>query len=166
VEAYGHASIQHVITVLYRYNTVRNDFVDLKIMIKKYKDGDCDGFYFTNTTKNVRILVQRKKTGDTYGVIDFVYGDRPSDVIKTHVKENKLSTGDVLLKESINAIVRDMMKTAKINIPPNTQPISVFRNIDSLVEAGTTPEELLTKANRAGHSVSSRLNTYARVKQD
>jgi hypothetical protein len=35
VEAYGHASIQHVITVLYRYNTVRNDFVDLKIMIKK-----------------------------------------------------------------------------------------------------------------------------------
>jgi exopolysaccharide biosynthesis protein len=64
----------------------------------------------------VRILVHRK-TGDTYGVIDFVYGDRPSDVIKTHVKENKLSTGDVLLKESINAIVRDMMKTAKINIP-------------------------------------------------
>jgi hypothetical protein len=54
VEAYGHASIQHVITVLYRYNTVRNDFVDLKIMIKKYRDGDCDGFYFTNTTKNVR----------------------------------------------------------------------------------------------------------------
>jgi hypothetical protein len=43
------------------------------------------------------------------------------------------------LKESINAIVRDMMKTAKINIPPSTQPISVFRNIDSLVEAGTTP---------------------------
>jgi hypothetical protein len=45
------------------------------------------------------------------------YGDRPSDMSKTHVKENKLSTGDVLLKESINAIVRDMMKTAKINIP-------------------------------------------------
>jgi hypothetical protein len=37
-----------------------------------------------------------------------------------HVKENKLSTGDVLLKESINAIVRDMMKTAKINIPQHT----------------------------------------------
>jgi hypothetical protein len=31
VEAYGHASIQHVITVLYRYNTVRNDFVEIMI---------------------------------------------------------------------------------------------------------------------------------------
>jgi hypothetical protein len=103
VEAYGHASIQHVITVLYRYNTVRNDFVDLKIMIKKYRDGDCDGFYFTNTTKNVRILVHRKKTGDTYGVIDLTTAT--ADVIKTYVKENKLH-GRRLLKESINAIVR------------------------------------------------------------
>jgi hypothetical protein len=53
----------------------------------------------------VRILVHRKKTGDTYGVLTS-HGDSPADVIKTYVKENKLSTGDVLLKESINAIVR------------------------------------------------------------
>jgi hypothetical protein len=77
-----------------------------------------------------------------------------------HTLKKINSTGDVLLKESINAIVRDMMKTAKINIPP-TQPISVFRNIDSLGRR-ERPEELLTKVNRAGHSVSSRLNTYAR----
>jgi hypothetical protein len=51
----------------------------------------------------VRILVHRKKTGDTYGSIDS-YGDSPSDV-KTYVKENKLH-GRRLLKESINAIVR------------------------------------------------------------
>jgi hypothetical protein len=75
----------------------------------------------------VRILVQRKKTGDTYGVIDFVYGDRPSDVIKTHVKENKLSTGDVLLKESINAIVR-YDEDGENQHTPNTQPI-VFLEI-------------------------------------
>jgi hypothetical protein len=43
VEAYGHASIQHVITVLYRYNTVRNDFVDLKIMIKNTKTETATG---------------------------------------------------------------------------------------------------------------------------
>jgi hypothetical protein len=65
----------------------------------------------------VRILVQRK-TGDTYGV-DLRLRRQTSDVIKTHVKENKLST-DVLLKESINAIVRDMMKTAKIKHPEHT----------------------------------------------
>jgi hypothetical protein len=87
VEAYGHASIQHVITVLYRYNTVRNDFVDLKIMIKKYKDGDCDGFYFTNTTKNVRILVHRKKTGDTYGVIDSSTATDPAMSLKHTLKK-------------------------------------------------------------------------------
>jgi hypothetical protein len=42
VEAYGHASI-NVITVLYRYNTVRNDFVDLKIMIKNTKTETATG---------------------------------------------------------------------------------------------------------------------------
>jgi hypothetical protein len=31
------------VTVLYRYNTVRNDFVDLKIMIKKYKTETATG---------------------------------------------------------------------------------------------------------------------------
>jgi hypothetical protein len=110
----------------------------------------------------VRILVHRRRQA-TYGVIDFVYGDRPSDVIKTHVKE-KLSTGDVL-RESINAIVRDMMKTVKINITPEHSRL-VFLEVLIVWSRRDDPEELLTKANRAGHSVSSRLNTYARVKQD
>jgi isocitrate dehydrogenase len=56
-------------------------------MIKKYRDGDCDGFYFTNTTKNVRILVHRKKTGDTYGVIDLTYGDSPAMSLKHTLKK-------------------------------------------------------------------------------
>jgi hypothetical protein len=84
---------------------------------------------------------------------------------KTHVKENKLSTGDVLLKESINAIVGDMMKTAKINIP-RTHSRLVFLEISIASSRGNDPRGTTHEANRAGHSVSSRLNTYARVKQD
>jgi hypothetical protein len=62
---------------------------------------------------------------------------QPQQSLKHTLK--KTSTGDVLLKESINAIVRGYDKTAKINIPPS-QPISVFRNIDSLVGGGDDPE--------------------------
>jgi hypothetical protein len=53
----------------------------------------------------VRILVHRKKTGDTYGVIDFVYGDRPAMSLK-HTLKKINSPRATLLKESINAIVR------------------------------------------------------------
>jgi hypothetical protein len=69
---------------------------------------------------------------------------------KTHVKENKLSTGDVLLKESINAIVRDMMKTAKIKHTPNTQPISVLEIsiASSRRERRTTHEPNTTELNK------------------
>jgi hypothetical protein len=80
-----------------------------------------------------------------------------------HTLKKINSTGDVLLKESINAIVRDMMKTAKINIPP-TQPISVFRNIDSLGRR-ERPEELLTKVNRRDTPYPADL-TLTHVKQD
>jgi hypothetical protein len=89
VEAYGHASIQHVITVLYRYNTVRNDFVDLKIMIKKYKDGDCDGSILRTRRRTCESSFTERRQA-THTALLTSYGDRPSDVIKTHVKENKL----------------------------------------------------------------------------
>jgi hypothetical protein len=109
----------------------------------------------------VRILVHRKKTGDTYGSIDS-YGDSPSDV-KTYVKENKLH-GRRLLKESINAIVRGYDENSENK--HTAQHTADFLEILIVSSRRERPEELLTKANRAGHSVSSRLNTYARVKQD
>jgi hypothetical protein len=107
----------YVITVLYRYNTVRNDFVDLKIMIKNIKTETATGSILRTRRRTCESSFNERQA--THTALTFVYGDRPSDVIKTHVKENKLST-DVLLKESINAIVRDMMKTAKIKHPEHT----------------------------------------------
>jgi hypothetical protein len=62
VEAYGHASIQHVITVLYRYNTVRNDFVDLKI-IKIQRRRLRRVLFYEHDEE--RANPQRKKAGDT-----------------------------------------------------------------------------------------------------
>jgi hypothetical protein len=45
VKTFGENSIQHLITVLYRYNAVRNDYVGQRIKMKKYTQGDEDGFY-------------------------------------------------------------------------------------------------------------------------
>jgi hypothetical protein len=58
-ESWRHTTpLSSTYTVLYRYNTVRNDFVDLiKFKIQRRR---LRRVLFTNTTKNVRILNERK----------------------------------------------------------------------------------------------------------
>jgi hypothetical protein len=99
-------SIQHVITVLYRYNPWGTISWILKLWLK-YKDGDCDGFYFTNDEERANPRSPKEDRRHTALLTSSTATD-PAMSLK-HVKENKLSTGDVLLKNPINAIVRDMM---------------------------------------------------------
>jgi hypothetical protein len=47
--------------VLYRYNAVRNDYVGQRIKMKKYTQGDEDGFYIPKTIAGVRIVSNRKE---------------------------------------------------------------------------------------------------------
>jgi hypothetical protein len=95
VEAYGHASIQHVITVLYRYNTVRNDFVDLKIMIKNTKTETATGSILRTRRRTCESSFNERKQATHTALLTSSTATDPAMSLK-HVKENKLSTGDVV----------------------------------------------------------------------
>jgi hypothetical protein len=59
---------------------------------------------FYNTTKNANPRSPKERQA-THTAVLTGYGDSPSDSLK-HTLKKINSTGDVLLKESINAIVR------------------------------------------------------------
>jgi hypothetical protein len=170
VNEFGHGSIQHVITVLYRYNTVRNDYVNRPVYFKKYETGDPYGFYvvFKKLTK-MRFVSSRKKTGYKNGVmdlIDYTYDPRATAVITEFIKTNHIQDGQDLLPKSISGIVKDMMTRVGVVMPPNAKPISIFRNIDSGMGGSIDPKAFAEKAKQSGHSVATKMNIYARVKSD
>lgn len=166
VKEYGENSTEHLITVLYRFNTVRNDYVGLKIIKNKFTEGGADGFYMPSSTAGVRIVSNRKKTGDGYGKIDYTFDKRVSAVIRKYIRIKKIKEGDSLLPNSIHNIVKEMLNKVGIKMPPNAKPVSVFRNIDSGIDENMNPEALVEKAKRSGHSVGTKLNTYGRKKKE
>jgi hypothetical protein len=64
--------------------------------MKKYTQGDEDGFYIPKTIAGVRIVSNRKKTATGYGKIDFIRYN-VSAIIRKFIRENKLKEGDTLL---------------------------------------------------------------------
>jgi hypothetical protein len=97
--AYGHASIHA--SRFFIVITPWNDFVDLKIMIKNTKT-ETGTFYLRTRRRTCESSFNERNIAHIG--IDFVYGDPAMSLKHTLKKIN--STGDVLLKESINAIVR------------------------------------------------------------
>lgn len=166
VEEFGENSTEHLITVLYRFNTVRNDYVGLKIIKRKYTDGGEDGFYIPpSAVAGVRVVSDRKKTGGGYGKIDYTFDKRVSAIIKKYIRSKKIKEGDALLPTSIHGITKKMMDAVGIKMPKNAKPVSVFRNIDSGMDTNISPEALVEKARRSGHSVGTKINTYGRQKK-
>lgn len=163
VAEFGETSIEHLIAVLYRYNTVRNDYVLQKIHNKTFKDGDGDGFYIGKYPSGVRFITNRKKGGDNHGISDYTFDKRVSAIIRSYIRKNNIKEGEPLIPHnSINNIVKNMMDKAGVKMPPNAKAISVFRNIDSGIDKNMDAEALAEKANRSGHSVNTKLYTYGR----
>lgn len=160
VDVFGKISIENLITTLYRYNAIRNDYVKLKIVDNPTQEG----FYLGKSrTSNVRIFKNKpSKAGE--GSIDFTYNKEASNIIREYITINNLKIGDTLLPSSINNIVKNMFSKTGIKHPSTAKPISVFRNIDSVVadinNIDTT--DLVEKAKRSKHSINTRLNIYMR----
>lgn len=165
IEDFGANSIQHLITVLYRYNAVRNDFVKLPITNNKNNE---NGFYVPRTG-NIKVLKNsHKSSGVGHSSIDFTYNKEASAVIRAYIKNNNLKVGDMLLPDSVNDIVVDMLEKVHIKYPPTAKPVSVMRNIDSGVGDWNDIDvsEFVNKASRSKHSVATRLHTYRRIQLD
>lgn len=166
IEIYGKNSIQHLITVLYRYNAVRNDFVKLILTTNKEQEG----FYIPRAkNSNIQIIKNsHKSTGVGHSGIDFIYPKNASTVIRDYININKIKIGDSLLSNSINDIVVDMLDKLHIKYPPTAKAVSVMRNIDSGIGDWNDidTEDFVAKANRSKHSVNTRLHTYRRKQID
>lgn len=159
-------SIQYLITVLYRYNAVRNDF-SLPITFKQ-PDADSAKSAFYIDKGIVRVVKNDHKTAEGHGVIDFTYPKNASTVIINYIKSHKLKEGDKLLPKSINDIAKDMFDKAGIVIPPKKLAVSVFRKIDSAMKKGATldPEEIVRKAGIHKHSPATMIGTYGYVQRE
>jgi hypothetical protein len=82
------------ITVLYRYNTVRNDFVDLKIMIKNTKTETATGSIYEHDEERESSFTERRQATHTALLTSSTATDPAMSLKHTLKKIN--STGDVV----------------------------------------------------------------------
>ena len=107
---YGKKSLHYLITTLYNFAPLRNDYSNM-ILVDSIEDIEPDKNYMILPPKgNAQILIQKHKTKNTSGSIDFTFQSTETTLIRKYIKDNKINIGSRLfndLKPVILEITQD-----------------------------------------------------------
>ena len=152
---FGDMSKMYVLSKLYNELTVRDDFV-LKIVDKKSEASDPDENYIImGKNKILRIIINKYKTFDKYGVIDEQLSAGLSKLIHQYATNNSLKKGDYLFgNKKLTQFVHD--NNAKIGVKGG---VGEFRHMKISEELAKiiSPEERILLATKMRHSPISQL---------
>ena len=154
-EKFGELSKMYVLSKLYNELTVRDDFV-LKIVDKKSEATDAnENYIIMGKNKILRIIINKYKTFDKYGVIDEQLSAGLSKLIHQYATNNSLKKGDYLFGDKkLTQFVHD--NNAKIGVKGGVSEYRRMKISEELAKI-ISPEERILLAAKMRHSPVSQL---------
>jgi hypothetical protein len=163
---YKKDSLEHLITVLYRYNTLRNDFINVPINTQTDKIKGIEAFYIPPKKANIQFVKVDHKNKNRVGDIEAEFPKIASDVIRSYIKKNDIKNGESLIdKKSIASIANKMHAIVGFKPVAGEGGTRIFRHISSGQDYSKEEdiERTVRLAQTMGHSTQTHQNVYQRV---
>jgi hypothetical protein len=95
----GKTSIVYLVATLYKYAPLRNDYSNM-VLIRNANDIEPNKNYMILPDKgNAKINIQKHKTFNKHGAIEFEFPTDASNLIRQYVKKEKIGFNDKLFKD-------------------------------------------------------------------
>lgn len=160
-QQFGETSQMYLLSKLYEFISLRDNFFELIITDKVINDKD-SFIIITQRSKKARIIINDYKTIDKYGKIDVLLPEPLTKMIKTYITTHTLNQGDYLFGtgKKLSSFVSKNNK--KIGIEG---AITYYRKMavsDLMNKEGVSAEERYAKAKLMTHSPIVQGSVYFR----
>lgn len=108
---YGENSLVYLISVLYKYSPVRNDYDNIILIKNKNEIQPLNNYLILTEQNEACIVIQQHKTVRLHGIIDVKFSSYISNLIKQYVINNNIIYGNKLFGK-----LTDTIKKISFNI--------------------------------------------------
>lgn len=164
-DSYGDNSMEYLLINMYKETPMRDDMQLLLTDGKIELNNDLNYLVMpTKKTSKIKLVINKYKTGETYGKYEKDLSLAVSRMINKYIKENNILIGDYLFgNKKLTGLVSNINKTIGYDGEQyKATGINFIRKIAIANGNTDTPENQLNLAKSMGHSTETQQRIYKR----
>lgn len=159
---YGENSLIYLISILYKYAPVRNDYDNIILIKNKNEVQPLKNYLILTDEGETTIIIQQHKTIKIHGIIDVSFPSFINDLIKQYIIKNNINYGNILFGK-LTEVIKKI--TFNINKKNETGSNIIRRSISSslfndYLNKKATIDDIYNQIVIMKHSVRSHFMDY------